>query len=704
MAKRKAVTSSDSGKRRRFLDVRNHGFLRTAVCVPRVSVGDPLKNAQYHLESLESAWRQGAAYALAPELGLSSYSLSDLFQNRVTLAASLEALRMVLEKSRGWQGMVFSVGLPLMVGSGLYNCAVTAIEGRILAVVPKAYPPNYREFYEARWFAAAREALQTEITLLGQIVPFGTDILVRSSSQPLFVLHNEVCEDIWVPIPPSARAALMGATVLANLSASDITIGKSGYRQTLVESSSGKNVAVQLYGAAGYGESSTGLSWDGDGFIAENGALLARTERFNGMAFGVKAARHEGQVIVADADLLLLAQERLMWRSFSQNAADNARPFRTVVFDEPLGGAPTYVYETLQRFVEPHPFVPSDPKELDARCYETFMIQATALMRRLETLPPERRKIVLGVSGGRDSTHALLVACYALDMLGLPRENIIGITMPGFGTTKDSYRAACDLIRAVGATFLEIPIAKIADETFRVFGYKRGCDAEDLFFENVQAWTRKHILFAASARHGGIVLGTGDLSELMLGWCTYGADHFSHYGINAGVAKTLISFLIGWAKDKVFANELSTRKALELVLSLEISPELTSADAKGGIAQKTESLVGPYELHDFFGRNFLRYGFEPSRIVRLAWHAFSGRTNQLTGKPYAIGDLKRWAGVFLRRFFANQFKRSVAADGPKVGLTSVDPRGDWRMPSDADAAAWLRELEENVPDTLPLRA
>ncbi len=685
----------------RFLDVRTHGFVRVALAIPRVCVGDPRQNAAYHVGALQRAWKQGAGYALCPELGLSSYSMADLFHQRVTLRESLEALETLLNRSKDWKGMAVSVGLPLLVGTSLFNVAATLIEGRFLSVAPKAYPPTYREFYEGRWFAAAREALINEVTLCGQTVPFGLDILVASEANPAFVLHNEVCEDLWVPIPPSAHAALAGATVLANLSASDITIGKADYRQLLVDGSSGKNVAVQMYAAAGYGESSTDLAWDGDGLVSENGTLLTRAKRFNGMVFGAKGpVKKEGQVVVADVDPTLLVQERMTWRSFGQNAADNARPFRRVAFPQPLGGARDAVYRKLRRDVDPHPFVPHDRRTRNERCRETFLIQATALMRRLENLPPERRKIILGVSGGRDSTHALLVACYALDMLGLPRSNLIGITMPGFGTTKASYRAACDLIKAVGATFMEIPIAAIADETFKMFGCRRGTDAEDLFFENVQAWTRKHILFSACARHGGLVLGTGDLSELMLGWCTYGADHFSHYGINADVAKTLISSLIGWAKDAVFTHEPDTRAALELVLSLEISPELTSADAKGKIAQKTEELVGPYELHDFFGRSFLRYGFEPSRILRLAWHAFGSRENPLTHRPYEIGELKKWAGVFLRRFFANQFKRSCAPDGPKVGLTSVSPRGDWRMPSDAAPDAWLRELETDVPDSL----
>lgn len=670
-----------------FLDVRRHGFVRLAVAIPDVRVGEPETNGASHAEQLQQAWQKGAAYVLCPELGLSSYSMGDLFHNQVTTEASLAALGALLKRSKAWKGMVVSVGAPLEVDDALYNCAVTFIEGRLLAVAPKAYPPTYREFYEGRHFAAAREARSREIRLLGQTVPFGIDVLVKSASNPDFVLHNEVCEDLWVPIPPSAFAALHGATVLANLSASDITIGKSEYRQALVEGSSGKNTAVQMYGAAGYGESSTDLAWDGDGYIAENGNVLIRTRRF----------KKGGQVIVTDADLTLLKQERKMWRSFSQNAADNRREFRTVEFGERLGDSAPGVYQTMLREVDPHPFVPSDRRKRDVRCRETFMIQATALMRRLEQFRPDRRKIVLGVSGGRDSTHALLVAAHAMDLLGLPRTNILAITMPGFGTTKDSYRAACRLIKAIGATFMEIPIAEIADATFRSFGYKRGKDKEDLFFENVQAWTRKHILFSASARRGGIVLGTGDLSELMLGWCTYGADHFSHYGINAGVPKTLISFLIGWARDVVFKKEAETRKVLSLILKLEISPELTSADKKGKIAQKTEELVGPYELHDFFGRCEVRFGYKPSRIARLAIQAFAPLKNPLSGKPYTLADIKGWLKVFLTRFFGNQFKRSVMADGPKVGLTALSPRGDYRAPSDASPKAWLDELETNVP-------
>ncbi len=685
-----------------FLNVLEHGFSRVAVVIPTVTVADPAANAEAHAEALAAAYKDGACFALCPELGLTGYSCGDLFHSQALLEAALRALGSLLARSTQWRDLLVAVGLPLVVDDAVYNCAVAIQNGHVLAVTPKSYPPEYREFYELRHFARAAEARSTEITVLGDRVPFGNDVLIAAKDKAGFVLHLEVCEDIWVPIPPSTVAALAGATVLANLSASNITIGKAEYREQLVEASSGRNLAVQMYSAAGFGESSTDLSWDGDGYVAERGTLLARTERF-----GLAGAR-----IVVDVDLESLVADRMRQSSFRQNANDHRRAFRTVAFEHRQAFArAAEPFRTFLRNVDPHPFVPKDPRKRDERCRETFMIQATALARKLLSLPPDMRKVVIGVSGGQDSTLALLVAAHAMDLLGLPRSNIVGVTMPGFGTTGRTYENACRLIRAIGATFREIAIRDLSAQTFRDLGVgdaeafmaevKAGIAAGDesavarrrrTFFENVQAWSRKHVLFAVSGLEGAMVLGTGDLSELLLGWCTMFGDHASHYGVNAGVPKTLISFLIRWTAEVIYAKEEGVKAVLLDILDTEISPELLPPDEHGKIAQKTEEKIGPYELHDFFGYCTVRWGYRPSRIARLALHAFGGK--------YAVGDVKKWLRVFLARFVGNQFKRSCLPDGPKVGLTAVSPRGDWRMPSDATARMWLDELEKNVPDAL----
>lgn len=683
-----------------FLNVMTHGFVRLAVVIPTVHVGNPVANAEAHVDMLDRAHRDGAAYALCPELGLTGYSCGDLFHNRTLLDGAKRALDKLMARSTMWGAMLVSVGMPLEVDGAVYNCAVTFSDGKVLTVVPKAYPPEYGEFYELRHFARGCEALSTSVELHGETVPFGLDLLLAARNCPAFVLHNEVCEDIWVPIAPSTEAALMGATVLANLSASNITIGKSEYREQLVVGSSGKNVAVQMYSAAGFGESTTDVSWDGDGYIAERGQLLVRTERFS----------LQGAMAVVDADLMSLAQDRVRQSSFHQNASDHRKPFRTVRFRlrQEFGPAAA-VYRRPLRVIDPHPFVPSDPQKRDVRCRETFMIQATALARKLLSLPEHMRKVVLGVSGGQDSTQALLVAAHAMDLLKLPRTNIVAVTMPGFGTTGRTYDNACRLIRAIGATFREIAIKELSSQTFRDLGIvdtetfiaeiKAALAAGDqsrtarlrrTFFENVQAWSRKHVLFSVSGLEGAMVLGTGDLSELLIGWCTMFGDHASHYGINSGVPKTLITYLIRWSSEVIFAKEPEVQAVLTDILATEISPELLPPDEKGGIAQKTEELVGPYELTDFFGYYLVRWGYHPSRIARMALHAFDGK--------YELATIRSWLKLFLQRFFGSQFKRSCLPDGPKVGLMAISPRGDWRMPSDAEARPWLDELEANVPE------
>ena len=661
-----------------FLDVRAHGFARVAVCVPEVRVADPAFNAEAHLRVLTRAHADGAHYALCPELGLTAYSCGDLFFQETLLAAAGSALETLARATAGWNLLV-SVGMPLAVDGLLFNVAVTLYGGRPLAVAPKAYPPNYREFYELRWFRPAAEAPRDTVEILGVSVPFGTDVLVRAEHLRDFVLHCDICEDLWVPIPPSTLAALAGATILANLSASNITVAKSEYREALVRGSSAKNLAVQMYSAAGFGESTSDLAWDGQGIIAERGEILAETERF-GLS---------GTVAAADVDPCSLTQDRMRQTSFGQNAAQHrVGTFRTVVVrGVPERRAPE-VFHRLERRVAPHPFVPADPARLDERCAEVFRIMATSLARRVTALPAEARHLVLGVSGGQDSTLALLVAAHALDLLALPRTQLLGVTMPGFGTSVRTYGNACALVRALGASFREVDVKAIAGGIFAAISHDP--TRHDVTFENVPAWARKFLLFSFAAEGRGIDLGTGDLSELALGWSTYGGDHMSHYAVNAGVPKTLVSALIAWAARHVFADEPAPAAILRDVLATPISPELLPLGADGANVQETESVLGPYELHDFFLYYFLRFGFAPRRIARLAVHAFGDR--------YPLAAIRARLVLFLERFFANQFKRDCVPDSPKVGSGgSLSPRGDWRMPSDASVAAWLAEAR-SIPD------
>jgi NAD+ synthase (glutamine-hydrolysing) len=660
-----------------FLDVRGHGFARVAVCVPEVSVADPAFNAEAHLRLLAAVHAEGAHYAVCPELGLSAYSCGDLFFQEPLLASTLAALARVAAGTAGWNLLV-SVGVPLVLDDLLFNCAVTLYRGRALAVAPKAYPPNYREFYELRWFHPAAHARSTEITLLGERVPFGTDVLVRAEHLPGFVLHTDVCEDLWTPVPPGTIAACSGATVLANLSASNVTIGKWEYRQQLVRGSAAKNLAVQLYSAAGFGESTADLAWDGHGLVAERGELVAETRRF----------ALQGEAVTVDVDLRALLEDRLRQGSWGQSAATWARPLRTVSVAGADDGRDPAVFRTLRRRIEPRPFVPADPALRDLRCRETFLIKATSLARRLVSLPEGMRRVVIGVSGGQDSTEALLVAAHAMDLLGLPRTRIVAVTMPGFGTSRRTYENACALARALRVTFRELDITRVAEQVFTTIGHDP--KIEDLTFENVQAWARKFLLFAIASKEHGIDLGTGDLTELALGWATYGGDHMSHYGVNAGVPKTLVSYLIRWAADVIFKDEPDVATVLRSILDTPISPELLRLGTTGEIVQRTEDVVGPFELHDFFLYYFLRFGFAPRRVARMALQAFEGR--------YPLGEIRRWLLVFLRRFFTSQFKRDCVPDAAKIGSGgSLSPRGDWRMPPEASVAAWIAEAE-TIPE------
>jgi len=681
-----------------FFSLYAHGFVRVAVCVPHVRVSDPVYNTARTIALAEEAGRQGSAVALFPELGIAAYSNDDLFHQDALLEATQAGVAQVVAASRELTPVIL-VGAPLRLEQRLFNCAVVIYRGRVLGIVPKSYLPNYREFYEKRQFAAARDALGREVDFLGQRVPFGNDLLFMATNLPDFVLHAEICEDVWTPIPPSTYAALAGATVLTNLSASNITVGKADYRRSLCAGQSGKCVAAYLYSAAGPGESTTDLAWDGHALIYENGALLVESERFSA----------EEQVITADVDLERLVQDRMRLTSFTDTVADHRerlRGLRRVAYEFVLPTEPLPLKHPVYRF----PYVPSDPARLDERCYEVYNIQVHGLLKRLQATGI--RKIVIGVSGGLDSTQALIVAARTMDRLGLPRTNILAYTMPGFATSSTTLANAHALMWALGVRAHEIDIRPACLQMLRDLDhpFAGGEPVYDVTFENVQAGQRTAHLFRLANHHNGLVLGTGDLSELALGWATYGVgDHMSHYNVNASVPKTLIQYLIRWVADtRQFGEEAA--EVLEAVLETEISPELVPAavGADERPAQSTEAKIGPYELQDFHLYYVTRYGFRPSKVAFLSYSAWHDRTAGVwpgllpEGKRHAydLPTIKRWLEIFLYRFFQiSQFKRSAIPNGPKVGSGgSLSPRGDWRAPSDSEAAVWLEELRSNVPD------
>lgn len=664
-----------------FLDIRNHGCKRAAVIVPRVHVADPAKNAEEHIEMLDAAYADGAQLAVCPELGLTGYSCKDLFRDETLLAAALEALETIRRRSERWPEMLVVVGMPLAVdGMMLANAGVVLLRGLILGVAAKSYLPNYGEFEEKRWFKEATKLPRRMVEVLGREVPIGNDLLFASRDDRNFVLHVEICEDLWKPVPPSAKAALAGATVFANLSASNAVIGKAGYRRDLVENASGKYVGAYLYAAAGFGEDVSDLGWDGHGMIAERGSMLAETKRF----------AREGEAIYADLNLRAIVQDRLREETHADNAADHRFAFRRVPFRERTAArrdrAP---FTTFRRRIDPSPFVPKDPASRDAHCGEAFNIISSCLLKVLGQLPEGKRSITLGVSGGLDSTLAALFAARALDEAGLPRTQLKFLTLPGFGTTDGTYQDALALMRLLGASSKEIGIAPFAKATFAAVGHDIG--VKDVVYENVQAWSRKHLLFATSAQEGGIVLGTGDLSEGMVGWCTLYADQVSHYHVNAGVPKTLVRSLIEWTRDTIFASPMHAelQAVLTRICQREISPELLPPGKDGGIAQKTNDTLGPEGLRDFFAYWTLRFGFAPSFITRMALQAFDG--------TYDLATIRKWHLAFLKRFFWSQFKRSTAPLGPKIGSVAISQRGDWRMPTSASVSAWIAELERGTP-------
>jgi NAD+ synthase (glutamine-hydrolysing) len=677
-----------------FESIYSHGYARVSACVPRLKIADPAFNAEQTLALARDAAGNHAAVAVFPELGLAGYSCEDLFHQDALLKAVESAIGEVVRGSHDLASVLI-VGAPLGLESKLFNCAIVIHRGSILGVVPKSYLPNYREFYEKRQFTSGFDALSQHITLLGQDVPFGSEIIFEAEDVPGFALHVEICEDLWTPMPPSSWGALAGATVLANLSASNITIGKAAYRRDLCASQSGKCIAAYIYTAAGQGESTTDLAWDGHAMIYENGNCLAEGQRFPKSA----------QIISADVDLDRLRQERMRLTSFNDSAGryrDKLSSFRRVRFE--LGVPKDRI--ALRRDVARFPYVPGDPKTRDQRCFEAYHIQVSGLEQRLRATGI--KKVVIGVSGGLDSTQALIVACRTMDRLGLPRSGVLGYTMPGFATSDKTKSNAWKLMTALGITAEEIDVRPSALQMLKDIHhpFAQGEPLHDVTFENVQAGERTSHLFRLANRNNGIVIGTGDLSELALGWNTYGVgDQMSHYNVNASVPKTLIQHLIRWEVDRAEVSE-AARNVLRDILNTEISPELVPA-AEGGLVQRSEASVGPYELQDFNLYYTLRYGYRPSKVAFLALHAWGdkGRGQWPPGFPesgrseYTLAEIKKWLRVFLHRFFAiSQFKRSAMPNAPKVGSGgSLSPRGDWRAPSDSDATVWIDELERNVP-------
>ena len=661
-------------------------FVRVATAVPLAAVAGIDHNERQTLELLREAERRGAQVVVFPELGLSGYTARDLFASSVVLEGAQAALERLVRASAKLRALCF-VGLPLRTAAGIYNVAAAIQGGRVLGLVPKSFLPNYREFEERRWFRPGTEVPPgSELTLFGARVPFGTDLLFVAEQAPELVVGVEICEDLWVQTPPSSQQVSAGANVICNLSASNVLVGKGDLRKLLCASASDRGKCAYLYTAAGPTESSTDCAYDGHALIYENGHLLGESRRF----------ARTPQLVAADVDLDQLLNERCVTTTFGDCAREHQRAFRQLPFS-------TRYPDDLQRRVAAHPFVPKEPSTLATRCEEVFEIQTHALATRLEHVNPEG-KIVLGLSGGLDSTHAALVAVQALDLLSRPRSALTCLTMPGFGSSTDTQNNAERLARALGASFQRVPVSELSRDVLVAMGHPAGAPSidellarvrkdpslADISFENVQARLRTLLLMSVANRIGGLVLGTGDLSEKALGWSTYAGDQISMYDVNAGVPKTLIQFLIRWVANERVATWSQTdtdglRSVLFAILDTPISPELLPPDEAGKIAQLTELSLGPYELHDFFLFHTLRYGRKPSRTLRLAELAFAQR--------YDRAALRKHFELFLRRFFTNQFKRSCTPDGPKVGMVALSPRSDWRMPSDAEAQAWLDDLE-----------
>ncbi|NDW07251.1 NAD(+) synthase [Jiella pacifica] len=680
-----------------FQSIHRHGFVRVGVATPNVFVADPAKNAAAIIAQAAEADAGHLDLLVFPELCLSAYAIDDLLMQDALLDAVEDGIAAICGASEKLR-TVLLVGAPLRRNGRLYNCALAIAGGRILGVVPKLFLPNYREYYEKRWFASGAGMTGLEIEVAGRIAPFGIDLLFEANGLADFVFHIEICEDYWSPAPPSTDGALAGALLLCNLSASNIVVGKSADRHLLSAAQSMRCMAAYVYSAAGRGESTTDLAWDGQGTIYEAGDLIAQSERF----------AQPPQLIVGDVDVARLRQERLRTPTFNDAAALRGHPeksFRRVRFDYAPTAGDIGLVRPLRRF----PYVPNSRERLDEDCFEAFNIQVEGLRRRFEATPGDH--MVIGVSGGLDSTHALIVAAKACDQMGLPRSTILGYTLPGFATGDETKANALGLMEALGVASEEIDIRPAARQMLGDMGhpFASGEPVYDVTFENVQAGLRTDYLFRLANQRHGFVIGTGDLSELALGWCTYGVgDQMSHYNVNAGVPKTLVQYLIRWTvRTQQFDRR--TGELLTQILDTEISPELVPADATGAI-QSTQSKIGPYELHDFFLFHIARYGQSPSKVAFLAWHAWRDAEAGLwplefpqgSRNEYDLATIAKWLESFLMRFFqTSQFKRSALPNGPKVSAGgSLSPRGDWRAPSDGTAAPWIAELRAALPKGL----
>ncbi|MDP4092093.1 MAG: NAD(+) synthase [Bacillota bacterium] len=639
----------------------SYGFVRAAAAVPSLKVGDLSYNADAIKKLIKQAAEKGAQFIIFPELCITSYTCADLFQQQILLKGAETHLQDIMEATQSCDTVVIA-GLPVYSAGQLYNCAVVLQSGNILGVVPKTYIPGYGEFYEQRWFASGLDNKDDSVNICGKNVPFGVDLVFQDEKDDRICFGIEICEDLWVPIPPSSRQALSGAVLLFNLSASNEIIGKYEYRRELVRQQSAKCFAGYIYTSSGINESTTDIVFGGHAIISEYGNILEESERF----------RNDDQLIIGDIDIERLISDRIKNTSFMEPEKGTA--FRKIKFR-----IKELVVSDFYRNVDAHPFVPSNPDSRDKRCSEIFAIQTSGLGKRFNHT--HSKYAVIGISGGLDSTLALLVTAKAFDRLGLPRENIIAVTMPGFGTTDETYKNAVTLIKTTGASLREINIKDACMQHFKDIGHDPRI--HDVTYENVQARERTQILMDLANKMGGLVIGTGDLSELAMGWCTYNGDHMSMYAVNCSVPKTLVKYLVQWAADNMVDEE--TKKVLYKILNTPISPELLPPDSNGDINQKTEDIIGPYELHDFFLYNAVRNCYEPGKILFLAMKAFEGN--------YDKAEIKKWLNVFYKRFFSQQFKRSCIPDGPKVGSVSLSPRGDWRMPSDAEAALWLEDIE-----------
>ena len=682
-----------SGSSHPFYNIHHHGLVRVGASTPKVRTADISFNRDAILTEARRADEARVDLLVYPELCLSSYALDDLHLQSALLDAVEAAIADIVAASCDFNP-VLVIGAPLRRGSTLYNCALVIAHGRLLGVVPKSYLPNYREFYEKRWFAHGRDIVNSTIRVGAEDIAFGSDLIFSCDTLRGFKLFVEICEDNWAPSPPSTMGALAGATIIANLSASNITIGKSNERHMLCRSQSARAACAYVYSAAGHGESTTDLAWDGQGMIYELGDLLAESERFS----------LTPELCIADVDCDRIIGDRMRLQTFNdaaEAAGDPAGRFRTLKFEHDTPGA-----EDLIRPVRRFPFVPNRPDQLDEDCYEAFNIQVEGLMRRFEAT--RGNSLVIGVSGGLDSTHALIVAARACDLLEIPRTAIRGYTMPGFGTSAGTRSNAWQLMDALSITAGEIDIRPAAERMLEDIGhpYSKGEKLYDTTFENVQAGLRTDYLFRLAGQHKGFVIGTGDLSELALGWCTYGVgDQMSHYAVNAGVPKTLIQYLIRWCvRTDQFDPE--TNAILDAILDTEISPELIPTGEDEDL-QSTQDIIGPYALNDFFLHHLVRFGQRPSKVAFLAWHAWHDLDQgtwpaefpAAAKKQYELPTIAHWLDSFLQRFFAfSQFKRSAIPNGPKVSSAgALSPRGDWRAPSDATAKVWLDELRENLP-------